>query len=306
MVRDVIPPPGTPVTLQVLEQAVLRHQAEIAEFLNDPEEFHLGYADAGRLAEWQGQLQARILAARNALGPADSFTQVQIRARQGSADLAYSVLISLANIRTALNSSLENFSAVKGGRQDEERSIADKLVAKEKEQRQKKQDIVAARKPGLGKKWGLYNEKLKHKKGHNMFRQYVPAGADTVQHALRSRNILDAVYHQDKAFWISTQDFKIASSAGKDEMRYYFSEEGARSLMEDYLICASGDFDDDNEQKFTGETSCPFFTLWKSNEVGAYGIGSERLKELAHYVEKIEAFDSAGKPIALKAEKDKK
>ena len=161
-----------------------------------------------------------------------------------------------------------------------------------------KEAVAKARKRGLGEKWGPYNEDLKYK-GKDIFHQHVPAGSSTITAALKSQSILDAVYHTDKAFWVATQDFTLGSSEGKTEMRYYFTPAGAKSLMEDYLLCASGDFADDNEQKWAGETAHPFYTLWKANELGAYGIGASRLEELAGSVQRIEAWDSEGHQIVL-------
>ena len=70
-------------------------------------------------------------------------------------------------------------------------------------------------------------------------------------------------------------------------------------MMEDKLICGSGDFSDDNPDPWEGEAAHPGYAIWKTNELGAYGIGSDRLRELSVYVTKIEAFDGKGKKIPV-------
>lgn len=82
-------------------------------------------------------------------------------------------------------------------------------------------------------------------------------------------------------------------------MVYTFTPEGARSLMEEKLICGSGDFSEDNPEPWVGETAHPDYTIWKTNELGAYGVGTNRLAELRGYVTKIEAFDDKGKKITI-------
>ena len=71
-------------------------------------------------------------------------------------------------------------------------------------------------------------------------------------------------------------------------MIYTFTPEGAKSLMEDYLICGSGDYAEDNEEEWNWEAQHPDYSIWKTNEIGAYGIGSNRLAQLAAACIKIE------------------
>lgn len=146
-------------------------------------------------------------------------------------------------------------------------------------------------------KWGVYADKLKYN-NKTQFMQHVPENSETIKKSLESQNILDAVYNPKKAFWLADpKQFKLASSAGKVMMVYTFSSAGARSLMEDALICGSGDFDADNPEPWVGEASHPNYTIWKTNELGAYGVGANRLKTLSGQVQKIQAYDSKGKEI---------
>jgi hypothetical protein len=195
-------------------------------------------------------------------------------------------------LRESVDSSLGLVQTVQSSRDERENKEVRRTA-------EKKEAVAKARTRGLGKKWGPYNKDLQHKEGKNVFHQHVPAGSSTIAAALESQNILAAVYHTDKAFWVATDDFTLGSSLGKTEMRYHFSSAGAKSLMEDYLLCSSGDFADDNEEDWVGETAHPFYTLWKANEVGAYGIGASRLAELARFVVRIEAWDSEGNQIVL-------
>jgi hypothetical protein len=149
-------------------------------------------------------------------------------------------------------------------------------------------------------KWGSYAKDLKWDKQTVTFHQNVPAGATTIKACLKSRNILDAVFHKDKAFWVANpKKYALANNSGMVCMRYTFTPEGAKSLMEDKLICGSGDFDDDNPEEWKGETKHPKYTIWKTNEIGAYGIGQERLQELAPNIVNIEAYDNKGNRIKL-------
>lgn len=192
----------------------------------------------------------------------------------------------------SVNSSLGLVQTVQSSKVERERKEVSRTA-------QEKEAVAKERKPGLGKKWGQYNKDLVYQ-DQTVFSQYVPADTHTIAAALKSQNIMDAVFHKGKAFWVGIPgSFELASYAGKAEMRYHFSEAGAKSLMEDYLLCASGDFADDNDQTWAGESAHPFYTLWKANEVGAYGIGASRLAELAGSVTLIEAFDPQGKKIVL-------
>lgn len=201
-------------------------------------------------------------------------------------DTAYEAL------RDSVTLSLGVVQTVQSSKDEREKNAASRSA-------QEKERAAKGRVAGLGKKWGLYNKDLVHK-DTNVFYQYVPPGSATIVAALTSQSILDAVFHKGKAFWVGIPGtFELSSSAGKTEMRYHFSEAGARSLMEDYLLCASGDFAEDNEEEWVGESAHPLYTLWKANEIGAYGIGAIRLEELAGSVVLIEAFDSGGKKIVV-------
>lgn len=69
---------------------------------------------------------------------------------------------------------------------------------------------------------------------------------------------------------------------------YTFSSSAARSLEEDFLICGSGDYAESNPEPWVGEAAHPLFKIWKTNEIGAYGIGAKRLEDLAKGVMRIE------------------
>lgn len=101
---------------------------------------------------------------------------------------------------------------------------------------------------GLHNKWGRYNKDLAYN-GTTTFVQFVPSDAATIHACMASQNIMDAVYNRNKAFWVADPSrFELGSSNGKVKMLYTFSEAAAKSLMEDYLICGSGDYANDNEE----------------------------------------------------------
>lgn len=165
----------------------------------------------------------------------------------------------------------------------------------------------AAPSPGPKKKgtWAKVYPGLGKLKPTNVFYQFVPSDAATIQAALKSQSILDAVYHHDKAFWVANPNhYEVGTSHGKVRMEYTFDPEAAQSLVTDYLLCATEDIDGTNPEDYTGETGHPDYTLWKTNELGAYGIGSRRLAQLAPHV-KIRAFDPSDREIVPAAEKRK-
>ena len=137
-----------------------------------------------------------------------------------------------------------------------------------------------SKKGGSKGKWGVYADALKWNGKTVSFQQYVPNGADSIERALESQQLVDAVYNPRKAFWVSDGSYKLSSSKGKTLMEYTFTKEGARSLLEDSLICGSGDFADDNPEVWVGEAAHPNCTIWKTNEMGARGIGYNRLQAL--------------------------
>jgi hypothetical protein len=314
--RKRIPEPNKETfTLADLEQQIELYDAEIDK-LSDPDgEATSGLLDEAQMKKLQTQWRAafdrlRKLAADENLvltrkDAQDARTELQLAFRK--------LLIVLRDARHALNNSLEAFDKQYADmveiakQQEESQRLIDELKAKGKSSKKESSaeppaDEVRVRpptaKPGLGAKWGKYNKDLKHK-GQLQFRQHVPEGAATIQRALKSQNILDAVHNRGKAFWLADPaQYQISSAQGKCLMVYTFTAKGARSLMEDYLICGSGDFAGDNDEPWAGETAHPNYTIWKTNELGAYGVGSARLAELRGEVAKIEAFGPDDKPIA--------
>jgi hypothetical protein len=130
------------------------------------------------------------------------------------------------------------------------------------------------------------------------FYQFVPNGAATAVAAVRTQDIRDAVYHTGKAFWLADpQNYEISSAKGKTRMEYTFTGTGAKSMWEDHLLCASGDYPEVNLEPWAGEARHPYFSLWKVNEIGARGVGEQRLEELADSVVSIRAFDASGTEI---------
>ncbi len=320
LVRRELRGPPPPITLAVLEQAVRNHLEQVAELDAERNDGFWNDEESANLARWQQLLDQRIQAARNAIDANASFTIADVQQQVGAGSTeARNVVLTLGNMRQLLNAKHLQYTAylneqaeakqyeyqekdeykAKNSDEAKEQRERERLLQERERIRQEKQAASANRKKGLGNKWGVHNASLKRAK-QVMFAQHVPAGAATITNALRSQNISDAVYHLDKAFWVADPSkFELGSANGKSRMEYTFTAEGARSLMEDYLICGSGDYLDDNEEPWAGETAHPYYTIWKANEVGAYGIGSERLKELAGKVQRIRAFDPEDKEIKI-------
>jgi len=311
MVRMPIAPPANPVTLALLEQAIRDCDTQIQEL--DKQEGEYGFIKLEDIRRWRNHYDQRILGLRG-LNPGDTaYSSEDIEAQSTQMLKAFrSVLVSLALLRNALNTSHKDFTAWKYEQEtqaEEEPEYEDKYAEKndpqkklERERAKKRQEQAEhakLRKLGLGDKWGKHRDALKYK-SQTTFTQYVPEGAQTIVACLKSQNILDAVYHKDKAFWLADpKQFALGSANGKVLMVYTFSSEGAKSLMEDYLICGSEDYDDDNAEPWTGETGHPYYTIWKTNELGAYGVGAARLVELAGKVTKIEAYNADDKKIEI-------
>lgn len=137
------------------------------------------------------------------------------------------------------------------------------------------------------------------------FHQYVPAKSPTIAKALKEQKLTSAVFHQNKAFFVSwniPNGHKLDIS-GRDDMTlmvYTLKPAAAKSLVEDYMVCQNQTEDDYNEYRIDkrGETELPCYTLWKTNEPGSFGIGPYRLKEIQEMGDvKIQAFkaDKQGK-----------
>lgn len=302
------------INLANLEAAIQAIQEQI-ESLEEEEsrgEVENGFVDMARIEEWHGQLDARMQTLRER-DDGGTYTWQQIDSRANPKLQAYrAVVVTCANLRGALNESLKGYAQHQKdakARQDLESTYGDlrKKKAEDKDRKEaEKQKIdpplktpTAQGPVGLGTKWGPYNKDLKWK-GQTEFHQNVPMGSETIEKSLRSQNLTDAVFHEDKAFWVADpKKYKLASASGKALMKYKFTPKGAKSLMEDYLICGSGDFAEDNEEQWVGETAHPDYTIWKANEVGAYGIGAARLAELQKHLVSIEAEDPSGKKISV-------
>lgn len=275
MVRQEVQfPAADGITLAILENAITYIDAEILALRStDPEEVTLGWIDMEKIQRWRGQFDDRIQALRD-MNPGDvSHTKQEIHeGGDGVVGKMRAVIVTLSNLRGALNESLRGYSSDRKLRQEADQAIADSQKASSiKEPRKKEKSPVPTPTKqgpiGLGSKWGKYNEALQKFSGKTKFIQYVPEGAPTIEKAIATQKITDAVFHTGKAFWLAVEGaYELASSAGKVKMIYTFSASGAKSLMEDYLICGSGDFDDDNEESWVGEAQHPNYTIWKTNE----------------------------------------
>lgn len=126
------------------------------------------------------------------------------------------------------------------------------------------------------------------------FTQIIPADSSSVKAALKSQKITSAIHtkNPNKAFWVSAKGgaHEKQQTAKHTKMVYTFTKDGARSLFEDNLLCQSGG-------DRIGEADYPKWTLWKTTEEGARGIGATRLKDLEDSCKKIQAFDNKGKEI---------
>jgi len=282
MERLKIDNPPQMINLTVLEQAIEVYDAQISELKEESPEVMAGFVDINQIHIWRTQYDENMTKLRD-MKPGDAqYSQEQISRRgDPTVEAIRLVLVTLANMRHHLNQSLESYTEMKGA----EKAKSEQAKERKLQEQAKK---ATERKRGLGAKWGKYNNDLKFS-GNCVFSQYVPAKAKSIDASVKSQNILDAVYHTDKAFWVADPRFKLSKVQDKVKMEYTFTKEGARSLMEDYLICGSGDFNDDNEEEWGGETCHPYYTIWKTNEIGAYGIGSKRLEELSGTVTSIKA-----------------
>lgn len=286
-VRRKLAPPQPPITLDMLRGALAECDEQIADLGRDPGEIHESLVSPDRLIALRDDYAAAIDALRAGMDGDAAFSRDEIMNRQTpEAGDVRDALAILKQLRDELNSPL-NADPAPARDADPQSSASTRASTAS----------LKTRRPGLGTKWGKYNKTLKCN-GATTFQQLVPDSAATVQNALQTQNILDAVHHRGKAFWISDpKRYKLAASAGKTRMLYTFNPEAARSLMEDFLLCGSGDFGGDNDEPWVGEAAHPDYTIWKPNELGAYGIGAKRLADLAGGVIKIQAFDAKGREI---------
>ena len=299
LVREKIQsPPKEGIDNEVLRAAINVYDEQINQI--EEGEIAYGFIDVDKINKWREQYNEK-MARLAVVNPNNSGCTAEEIATQsnGIQKAMRAVLVSLANMRNALNASYEDYEQYKSSQVaiDEDRA---RKAEKEREGGKKKpQPTPTQAGPiGLDNKWGIHRESLKKFAGKTQFIQYVPKDAATIEKALASKKITDAVYHIGKAFWVSVEGaYELGSSAGKVKMIYTFTPEGAKSLMEDYLICGSGDYAEDNEEEWQGEAKHPDYTIWKPNEIGAYGIGANRLAVLASSCINIEVEGGSGKRI---------
>lgn len=120
LVRQKIGAVGKPYSLATLEAAALAVNAEITALTStDPEEVDNGWINMTDITRWQGQLAA-CLATLRGLAPGDNtYTEEQITGRaNGIPDTIYQVMASLANLRTALNKSLKEYSEDRASKEE--------------------------------------------------------------------------------------------------------------------------------------------------------------------------------------------
>jgi len=281
---------NAPAQNAITYAAVAQLWANIQEQLNEVEDGE--FINEENVNRWRGQATAMMQALQEQCEHDEtSYTWDEIQARQTREQQRFhAALIPLSNLRGELNTAHANFAELKSARQElENNQSKGKAKGADTKKEKKVEKTTTKQGPiGLGTKWGPYREKLKWK-GQVRFVQHVPPDAPSIEACMKSQDLLDAVHHDGKAFWVADPaQFKLSSSAGKTMMIYTFTPDGARSLMEDYLLCSSGDFAEHNEEEWSGETAHPDYTLWKTSEIGAYGIGSTRLKQLASTCIKIE------------------
>jgi hypothetical protein len=276
---------------------------DIVQQLDDPElqnEIDSGcltQQDIANLQRWQPDA-AQQLAMLIQANPQDiGLTMDQIKARANPiAQAFHAALIPMINMARTLNESFQAYGdhLIK---QAAEQQIADakaKSSAKiiSNANKSAKQGPIEIDQDAQKQETAAYEKFLKLKNYGNccVFRQYVPVDAASIQKALKSQKITDAVYNEEKAFWvvINNSKYDLSDASGKVRMEYTFSAEGARSLFEDKLVCQ-------NVGQRVGETEVPDGTLWKTVEEGARGIGKSRLKELEGSCQKIEAYQSKTK-----------
>ena len=301
MVRALITRPidaGGGITLAILEGILGEVDREIAELASAIEEVSNGFIseeNMGNLPRWRAQFGERLAGLRDLAPGERAFSIEEIKARADAlTEAVYGVVVCWGNIARTLNTSLREFTAWKEARELAASSayVADEAYAEKgtrEKQKPKPRPTPSGKGPvGLDGKWGRHREALAFD-GQTKFVQFVPADADSIARCMASQRLSDAVYNTNKAFWISNEKkYTIASSGGKRKMIYTFTPEGARSLVEDYLICGSGDYAEDNEEEWMGETAHPDYTIWKTNEIGAYGVGFNRLRVLEGQCERIE------------------
>ena len=293
MVRQKIPPQSKDaITLNTLRQLKAAIDIELGQ---SQEEATGGYFDQEKINRWLGDYDAHILTLERLVRDDELYSWEQLQSQATAAQIAMrKVAITLGKLGKALNDSFDAYTSAKEAADAESAmraAYADKkTTGKPRVKAAPEQTPTKGGPIGLQTKWGKHRESLEKLAGNTIFVQLVPQGAETAEKALKSQNILDAVYHDGKAFWMAAEasDYRLAASAGKVLMRYTFTTAGAKSLMHDYLICGSGDYADDNEEQWQGEAAHPNYTIWKTNEVGAFGVGANRLKQLAAECTKIE------------------
>jgi hypothetical protein len=301
LVRAKLASPSDGIDLARLEAMLVAIDAEIVQLTADCEEVVGVFIEPdmlARVAIWRGQYNDLLTELRGREPGAQSFTIDQIRGRTDAlTENIYGLCARWVNIARELNESLKALNDKK--EQDEALAAGEDYEYEPYTGPKKEKPVKEKEKPtatptrggpvGLGTKWGKHRDLLAFD-GQLKYVQFVPEGAPSIERCIASQKITDAVYNPSKAFWISNEKkYTIASAGGKTKMIYTFTGAGAKSLVEDYLICGSGDYSEDNEEEWTGETAHPNYTIWKTNEIGAYGVGNARLAALEQYCIKIEA-----------------
>ncbi|MGK6319596.1 eCIS core domain-containing protein [Sphingomonas sp. DT-204] len=289
-VRRELDPQGKLTTLDNFFAACNTLLAQIDDLNLEPEELDAGFLMAGEVIEQREALEAALTPLRRIASPEDPATIAAIRnptddARRAQNTQMRKAIKIYAGLRTMLN---DSFAALTRARTEQDEALRSQQ----------------ARKPlsgtSTGGKWSEVKGGPSSSKTVT-FHQYVPEDAATIQQALRSQRLSEAAYIKRKAMWVADPTrYKLSSANGKVRMEYTFTAEGAKSLMEEYLLCASGDFVDENPEPWRGEAQHPDYTLWKLNESGAYGIGERRRQQLDAHIVSIRAFDSKDREIKAK------
>jgi hypothetical protein len=112
LARAKVTPPVLPVDFAILEAAINPIDVEINELTNvDTAEVVNGFIDMTDVIRWRGNFDVNIATLRGLNTGAATFTKDQISARNNPiVNAIYAVVVTLGNLRNALNNSLEEYN----------------------------------------------------------------------------------------------------------------------------------------------------------------------------------------------------
>ncbi|WP_144394551.1 hypothetical protein [Pleionea sediminis] len=180
-------------------------------------------------------------------------------------------------MRDELNQRAQSSREAEYKAQEDKGKIPDRPV----NQRRVFSEEQAKRFTNTSESWGAFGRDLQKLSNETTFVQAVPSNSKSLE-AIKSQNIFDAIYNGNKAFWIAAKNgaYKLNESSKDDfvYIQYDFPKEFAKDLVLNSLV--DGSSTHDGSEPFKGESQHPEFTIVKTNEVGAFGVGYYRLQDL--------------------------